>query len=64
MMEQGVVYDSRRLHGKRYFAELLDSLQTPASVLQLLRLSRASLQMLQAVERPQIYRISSPRIIL
>ncbi len=51
LMEEGVSYDSRRLHGKRYFAGLLDSLQTPASVLQLLRLSRASLEMFQAVER-------------
>jgi len=56
-MEQGLVYDSRRLHGKRYFAELLDSLETPASVLQLLRLSRSSLEMLQAVERRLLHEL-------
>jgi len=33
LMEEGVSYDQQRLHGKRYFAELLDSLETPASVL-------------------------------
>ncbi len=51
LMEEGVSYDRERLHGKRYFAELLDSLETPASVLELLRLSRASVEMFQAVER-------------
>ena len=51
LMEQGIRYDERRLHGKRYFAELLKSLKTPATTWQLLRLSRASLEMFQAVER-------------
>ncbi len=51
LMEEGVPYDRQRLHGKRYFAELLDSLETPPSVLELLRLSRASLEMFRAVER-------------
>lgn len=51
LMEEGVGYDRERLHGKRYFAELLGSLQTPASVLQLLRLSRASVELFQSVER-------------
>lgn len=51
LMEQGVSYDAARLHRKRYFGELLRSLETPRSVLQLLRLSRASLEMFQSVER-------------
>jgi len=57
LMEEGVSYNARRLHRKRYFAELLDSLETPASVLQLLRLSRASLEMFQAVERRLIHEL-------
>ncbi len=51
LMEEGVSYDAGRLHGKRYFAALLKTLETPKSVLQLLRLSRASLEMFEAVER-------------
>lgn len=51
LMEQGVSYDSQRLHGKRYFAELLDSLEVPGAVLRLLRLSRSSLEIFRAVER-------------
>jgi len=39
LMEEGVSYDQQRLHGKRHFAELLDSLETPASVLGLLRIT-------------------------
>lgn len=59
LMEEGVSYDQRRLHGKRYFAGLLHSLETPASVLQLLRLSRASLEMFQTVERRVIRELAS-----
>ncbi len=51
LMEEGVSYDAGRLHGKRYFAALLDSLEAPASLLELLRLSRASLEMFEAVQR-------------
>jgi len=57
LMEEGVGYDARRLHGQRYFSELLDSLETPASVLQLLRLSRASLEMFQTVERRLLHEL-------
>ncbi len=57
LMEVGVGYDTRRLHRKGYFAELLDSLETPASVLELLQLSRASLEMFQAVERRLIHEL-------
>lgn len=61
LMEEGVSYDQRRLHGKRYFAGLLDSLKTPASVLELLRLSRASLEMFQSVERRLIRELEGSR---
>lgn len=57
LMEDGQVYDQRRLHGKRYFDGLLERLQTPDSILQLLRLSRGTLEMLQAVERRLIHQL-------
>jgi len=64
LMEEGVSYDAGRLHGKSYFAALVDSLKVPASLLQLLRLSRASLEMFEGIGRrlireletnPQLY---------
>ena len=57
LMEEGLDYDARRLHGKRYFADLLNSLQTAPSVLELLRLSRAGLEMFQAVERRLLHEL-------
>ncbi|MGH2396931.1 MAG: IS110 family transposase [bacterium] len=65
LMEDGQVYDQRRLHGKRYFHELLQRLQTPDSILQLLRLSRGTLELLQAVERRLIHQLrTDPRLHL
>ena len=41
LMEAGVEYAKSKLHGKRYFSELLDSLEeVPASVVHLLRMNR------------------------
>lgn len=63
LMEEGVSYDAQRLHGKRYFAQLLDSLETPASVLALLRLSRASLELFLTIERRLIAELErNPRL--
>ena len=43
LMEVGAVYSKKRLHGKKYFAELLESVEdVPDSVINLLRMSRAS----------------------
>lgn len=52
LMESGVEYNARRLHGKRYFQELLEQLDhIPESVLELLRISRQSLDYLTVLER-------------
>ncbi|MGH2375018.1 MAG: IS110 family transposase [bacterium] len=65
LMEDGQVYDQRRLHGKRYFYALLERLQTPASILQLLRLSRGTLELLQMAERRLIHQLrNDPRLHL
>jgi len=49
LMEVGAEYDERRLHGKRYFGALLDSLEdVPASVVELLKLTRSALEVFQA----------------
>jgi transposase len=45
LMEAGVEYSKSRLHGKRYFNELLSKLdEVPESVIELLKLSRAGVE--------------------
>ena len=52
LMETGTEYNKQRLHGGRYFSELLANLEeVPESVLHLLKLSRASVEMFRSVER-------------
>jgi transposase len=52
LMETGTPYNKKRLHGKGYFSELLGTLQeTPASVVELLKLSRGQLQMFETVQQ-------------
>lgn len=56
LMETGSEYDARRLHGRKYFQQLLAQLQaeTPDSVIQLLKLSRGTLDVLSRMERQLI----------
>lgn len=52
LMETGVSYSKKRLHGRRYFHDLLARLDdVPPSVVELLQLSRGGLEMFQAVQR-------------
>lgn len=52
LMEVGVNYNKKRLHGRRYFNELLETVEDiPHSVDELLRLSRAGMKMFQGVQR-------------
>ena len=52
LMETGTEYNKQRLHGGRYFSELLANLEeVPESVMHLLKLSRASVEMFRSVER-------------
>ena len=50
-MESGEEFEKKRLHGAGYFARLLERIEAPDSVVELLQLSRSSLKMFQAVER-------------
>jgi transposase len=55
LMEVGGEYTKSKLHGKRYFAELLESLDdVPESVVELLQMSRGALEMLQSMQRELI----------
>ena len=52
LMETGTPYNKQRLHGKAYFAELLGSLQeTPASVRELLQISRSQVELFETIQR-------------
>jgi transposase len=52
LMETGAEYAKTKLHGKKYFANLLEELEDgPGSVIELLRLSRGALEMFESTQR-------------
>ena len=52
LMESGAPFHQQKLHGKKYFAQLLDTLEeVPDSVKDLLRLSRSAMEMFQATQK-------------
>jgi transposase len=52
LMEAGVEYAKSKLHGKKYFSELLDSLEeVPSSVRELLRMTRMNLDVFAGAQR-------------
>jgi transposase len=65
LMETGAEYNKRHLHGKKYFAELLDNLEeVPESVKDLLRLSRGALEMFERTQQQLLTRLQKePRLV-
>jgi transposase len=52
LMESGAEYNKKRLHGEKYFAEMLENLEeVPDSVKELLQLSRGALESFQATQQ-------------
>lgn len=52
LQEVGAPYDKRRLHGRRYFGQLLEQVEdVPESVKELLQLSRTNLELFEAVQK-------------
>lgn len=52
LMEVGAEYSKKRLHGRKYFGTLLETVEDiPSSVKELLKLSRAGLEMFTAVQK-------------
>ena len=64
LMESGVQYNRAKLHGKKYFSELLAGLEdVPDSVIDLLKISRCSLKMFQKTEQTLIEELKNdPRL--
>jgi len=60
LMESGTAFDKDKLRGKKYFTELLKSLQeVPESVKDLLRMSRGSMEMFQSTQKQLVERLLS-----
>jgi hypothetical protein len=55
LMEVGTSYSKKRLHGRKYFKKLLERIEdVPPSVIELLKLSRANLEMFVVDAKLQI----------
>lgn len=58
LMESGAEYSRRQLHGKEYFAELMETLEeVPESVKELLKESRATLELFQVGQAKLLKRL-------
>ena len=64
LMEVGAEYDKRRLHGRRYFNNLLDSVEdVPESVIELLKLSRGGLELFTGIQRQLVSALRTNALI-
>jgi transposase len=64
LMEVGANYSKKRLHGKKYFHELLERVdEIPPSVKELLQLSRASFEMFSVVQKRLVKALRSNELI-
>jgi transposase len=58
LMESGTPFCKEKLHGKKYFADLLKSLQeVPESVKDLLRMSRGAMEMFESTQKQLVRRL-------
>jgi transposase len=64
LMEVGATYDKRRLHGKKYFGNLLERVEdVPDSVKELLTLSRSGFEMFDAVQKKLVRALRDNNLI-
>jgi len=64
LMEVGVTYSKRRLHGKKYFHELLERVdEIPPSVRELLQLSRSSYEMFRSFQKRLVETLRTNQLI-
>jgi transposase len=58
LMESGTAFDKQKLHQKRYFSDLMKSLEeVPQSVKDLLRMSRGSMELFESTQKQLIERL-------
>lgn len=64
LMEVGAEYSKKKLHGKKYFTELLDQLEdVPPSVIEMLKLSRSNLEIFTAVQKKLVRQLKANPLI-
>ncbi len=64
LMEVGAEYSKKRLHGKKYFSELMGQLEeVPGSVKDMLRLSRGALEMFETTQRQLLERLQKEPLL-
>jgi transposase len=64
LMESGTAFNKQKLHGKKYFAGLMKTLEeVPESVKDLLRMSRGSMEMFQSTQKQLIRRLLSDPVL-
>jgi transposase len=62
LMEAGAPYNKQKLHGRKYFQQLLDQLEeVPESVKQLLRLSRGAFEMFRSIQKQLVRQLHTDR---
>jgi len=64
LMEVGAEYSKKRLHGKKYFCELLENVEDiPESVITMLKLSRGSFEMFDSTQKRLIQTLKKNQLI-
>ena len=64
LMEVGATYSKKRLHGSRYFSDLLETVEdVPDSVIDLLRLSRTNYEMFSKMQKKLIATLNNNPLI-
>ena len=64
LMETGAIYSKRRLHGRKYFDDLLERVEdVPESVKGMLKLSRSSLEMFGAIQKKLVKTLREDKLI-
>ncbi len=64
LMESGEPYVKKKLHGKKYFEELLMGLEdTPPSVKELMRFSRRGVELFEDIQRQLLRRLKADRAL-
>lgn len=64
LMEVGAQYNKKKLHGKKYFYQLMENIENvPPSVIEMLKLSRSNFEMFNSIQKKLIYSLKKNQLI-
>ncbi len=64
LMEVGATYSKKRLHGRKYFNDLLGNIEdTPESVINMLKLSRSNLEIFDGIQKQLVQTLKKNALI-